>query len=78
MNPKSKTVVFIFLAMLLVVLVSCPNRVQGRLMPKTANLASSTSQTLDHLHARANEPFKKVKSSFRSIPPSGSNPIQNK
>ncbi|KAL8235243.1 hypothetical protein R6Q59_021343 [Mikania micrantha] len=76
MNPKSKSIALIFIAILLTVLASFPNGVQGRLMPQTA--ASSTSQTLTNLQARANEPFKKLESSFRNIPPSRSNPIQNK
>ncbi|KAI3803298.1 hypothetical protein L1987_31448 [Smallanthus sonchifolius] len=78
MNPKSKTKALIFLAMLLIALVSSPNGVQGRLMSKTADLASSTSQTLKNLQAGANGTFKKVETSFRHIPPSRSNPIQNK
>ncbi|KAL8235033.1 hypothetical protein R6Q59_021133 [Mikania micrantha] len=76
MNPKSISVALIFIAILLIVLVLFPNGVQGRLMPQTA--ASSTSQTLTNLQARANEPFKKLESSFRNIPPSRLNPIQNK
>ncbi|CAN4085103.1 unnamed protein product [Withania somnifera] len=39
---------------------------------------TSTSQTLKGLHSNQNKPFKKVDSSFRTIPPSRWNPIQNK
>ncbi|PWA58462.1 Zinc finger, RING/FYVE/PHD-type [Artemisia annua] len=52
--------------------------VRGRLVPKRSILASSTSQTLKDLHAGTKEHFKKVKTSFRKIPPSRWNPIQNK
>ncbi|MCD7450961.1 hypothetical protein HAX54_009109 [Datura stramonium] len=39
---------------------------------------TSTSQTLKGLQANQKKPFKKVDSSFRRIPPSRWNPIQNK
>ncbi|XP_059302969.1 uncharacterized protein LOC132055260 [Lycium ferocissimum] len=39
---------------------------------------TSTSQTLNGLHANQKKPYKKVDSSFRRIPPSRWNPIQNK
>ncbi|KAM3267662.1 hypothetical protein P3S67_032080 [Capsicum chacoense] len=39
---------------------------------------TSTSQTLKGLHTNQKKPFKKVDSSFRRIPPSRWNPIQNK
>ncbi|KAK4361740.1 hypothetical protein RND71_016981 [Anisodus tanguticus] len=39
---------------------------------------TSTSQPLKGLHTNQKKPFKKVDSSFRRIPPSRWNPIQNK
>ncbi|CAK7356437.1 unnamed protein product [Dovyalis caffra] len=47
--------------------------------PSSTSVSSkaSTSQTFRDLQADRN-PFKKVGSSFRRIPPSASNPIQNK
>ncbi|GJZ10866.1 hypothetical protein Tco_0545625 [Tanacetum coccineum] len=77
MNSNSKAMVLIILAIVLLI-GSSPSGVQGGLVPKRSDLASSASQTLKDLHAGTKGHFKKVKTSFRRIPPSRSNPIQNK
>ncbi|CAO2824646.1 unnamed protein product [Amaranthus hypochondriacus] len=68
MKVYYKTIVLILV--LALILLSWSNGVQARLL-----LVSS--QSLKHLQSHKN-PFKKVDSSFRRIPPSRSNPTQNK
>ncbi|KAH6773327.1 hypothetical protein C2S51_011731 [Perilla frutescens var. frutescens] len=45
------------------------------LLTKTRTLSSQSSQGL---HVKEKNPYKKEKSSFRRVPPSRSNPTQNK
>ncbi|KZV43466.1 hypothetical protein F511_09909 [Dorcoceras hygrometricum] len=46
-------------------------------IPSSAGVNPS-SQALKDLQVKEKNPYKKVKSSFRAIPPSRSNPTQNK
>nr|GEU88590.1 tyrosine recombinase [Tanacetum cinerariifolium] len=82
MNSHSKTTAAFFLALLLI-LGSWPDNVHARFLLSNvyaADLASSTSlssESLKGLRATNMEPLKKVKTSFRRIPPTRSNPTQN-
>ncbi|GJZ27142.1 hypothetical protein Tco_0571395 [Tanacetum coccineum] len=79
MHSHSKTTAAFFLALLLI-LGSWPDDVHARfLLSNVADLASTSlsSETLKGLHETKREPLKKVKTSFRRIPPSRSNPTQN-
>lgn len=60
-----------------------PNRAQARGFPPLTQVPSSSSnssssQIVKDLQADKKSPLKHVNSSFRKIPPSTSNPIQNK
>ncbi|KAL7100321.1 hypothetical protein ACP275_09G139400 [Erythranthe tilingii] len=51
------------------------------LLANTQNPVStvkSSSQSLEGLHSKEKNPYKKEKSSYRRVPPSRSNPTQNK
>ncbi|KAJ4834583.1 hypothetical protein Tsubulata_040729, partial [Turnera subulata] len=79
---KAYSMALAVLALLLsLVLSAWINRAQaeGRPVKSPASFKTSTSQhaTMD-LRADKKNPFKKVESSFRRIPPSTSNPTQNK
>ncbi|KAI3814884.1 hypothetical protein L1987_14531 [Smallanthus sonchifolius] len=52
--------------LLALILGSCSNGVQGRLMSTSADSASSTSQTLKGLQAGAKESFKKILVLFKA------------
>ncbi|KAI3521298.1 hypothetical protein L1887_10760 [Cichorium endivia] len=79
MDSHSKTMAAFFLV-LLFLLGSWSTRVQAsRLLSRGVDFGTSSSEsTLKGFHANRKEPFKKVKSSFRRIPPSRSNPTQNR
>lgn len=77
MKCHSRLLVAFLLALILILLHSGPNTAEAARFV----FSSSTSQTLKvHEHGRISEkqPLKKVKSSFRRIPRSRSNPTQNK
>ncbi|PIN13744.1 hypothetical protein CDL12_13642 [Handroanthus impetiginosus] len=72
-----------FLVALVLILHSHIEGAQGirLLLGKTGTSTSglgSSSQSLKGLHVKEKNPYKKEKSSFRRIPPSRSNPTQNK
>uniref|UniRef100_A0A803KQU5 Uncharacterized protein n=1 Tax=Chenopodium quinoa TaxID=63459 RepID=A0A803KQU5_CHEQI len=69
MKVQCKTLVLVLVFAL--VLLSWSSGAQARLL-------GVSSQTLKHLRSDMKKPFKKVDSSFRMIPPSRSNPTQNK
>ncbi|KAL4584496.1 hypothetical protein LXL04_009099 [Taraxacum kok-saghyz] len=79
MDSHSKTMAAFFLA-LIFILASWSSGVQAtRLLSRDVSFSSPSSEsTMKDLHATKKKPFKKVKSSFRRIPPSRSNPTQNK
>lgn len=83
MNPKSNTLslnfhVALLVLVLILILGSCHNGVQGRQLSKSVDSASLTSQAMKDLQGGAKENLKTLQSSFRRIPPSRSNPTQNK
>ncbi|XP_022886807.1 uncharacterized protein LOC111402678 [Olea europaea var. sylvestris] len=67
---------------LVLILQSHLHEAQGaRLMTETkasSKSIDSSTQAFRSLHPDEKNPFKKVKSSFRKVPPSRSNPTQNK
>ncbi|KAJ0075863.1 hypothetical protein Patl1_33865 [Pistacia atlantica] len=78
MKPYSIAMAFVLL-LLSLILSTWLSRAQaeGRPVAKVSTMATS-SQALKDLQADKKHPFKKVDSSFRRIPPSTSNPTQNK
>lgn len=68
------------LTLLLLVLSSFPNelRVEGRVLTQQSSSQSSKESASQEMQTDGKNPYKKVTSSFRRIPPSTSNPIQNK
>ncbi|KAL2234851.1 UNVERIFIED_CONTAM: hypothetical protein Sindi_1217300 [Sesamum indicum] len=67
---------FVLVLLLVMRLNYLPRAKATRMRPLVAS--PSSSQTLKDLHDREKSPYKKMKSSFRRIPPSRSNPTQNK
>ncbi|KAL6996183.1 hypothetical protein U1Q18_006317 [Sarracenia purpurea var. burkii] len=79
---KSLTVAAAFV-LALVLILSCPGGTQAstRFLLAKAPYSSVASQALKDLKPDRKDPFNKVEtveSSFQKIPPSKSNPIQNK
>ncbi|KAJ4717703.1 Transmembrane protein [Melia azedarach] len=68
--------------MLSLILSTWLNKAQaeGRPMASSSSVSAMapSSQAFENLHRDEKHPFEKVNSSFRRIPPSISNPIQNK
>ncbi|GAB4849981.1 hypothetical protein Ancab_029280 [Ancistrocladus abbreviatus] len=63
------------------ILLSWFNEAKGRALAMRRTLSSSmaaASEAFRDVQSRENNPYKKVESSFRRIPPSRSNPTQNK
>lgn len=83
---KAYTLALTVLAVLLSLLLStsCLSKAQaeGRSIPHpssvSSKVSSKSSQVLGDLQAEKKHPQKQVDSSFRRVPPSTSNPIQNK
>ncbi|KAL7162812.1 hypothetical protein ACSBR2_043152 [Camellia fascicularis] len=68
-----------FVLALLLILHSLPSQAQAsRVVLAKAHSSSVASQTVKDLHTKKKDPFKKLDSSSRMIPPSTSNPTQNK
>ncbi|CAL8130830.1 unnamed protein product [Prunus armeniaca] len=85
MNMKTWSRVLAALALALsMVLSTWPDIATAQARPLTSASASkkaasaSSSQGLEDLEAKKKNPYKQVGSSFRRIPPSTSNPTQNK
>ncbi|XP_052183727.1 uncharacterized protein LOC127795842 [Diospyros lotus] len=79
MKSCSRSVAAFALALVLI-LLSWPNGAEtARLLLKKAQTSAMvSSQALKDLQEGRRDPFRKVESSFRRIPPSRSNPKQNK
>ncbi|XVF74221.1 hypothetical protein PTKIN_Ptkin13bG0093100 [Pterospermum kingtungense] len=77
---KAHTLALTLLAVLLSVLLSTwvNSKAHAEARPIRQAQSSSSSQALGDLQADKKIPQKKVDSSFRRVPPSTSNPIQNK
>ncbi|GLT46193.1 hypothetical protein SLA2020_199670 [Shorea laevis] len=82
---KAYSIAMAVLVVLLSILMSTwLNRaqVEGRPVPQVQSLSASStrssSQSLGDLAGKKKNAYKKVDSSFQRIPPSTSNPIQNK
>ncbi|KAK4736256.1 hypothetical protein R3W88_010517 [Solanum pinnatisectum] len=67
-----------FVLALLLILSSESNATHAARFLSNKEHPSPKTTTLKGLHAKQKKPFKKVDSSFRRIPPSRWNPIQNK
>ncbi|KAM3359338.1 hypothetical protein P3S68_019048 [Capsicum galapagoense] len=82
MNFHSRILAALLLALILILLNSGPNAAEATAAARfvvSETLPSSMSQTLKfHEHESEKQPLQKVKSSFRRIPRSRSNPTQNK
>lgn len=83
-SPCVKTTVAFVLALVLILqALSCHGTEAGRLLqnktPSSTTTTASSSQALKGLHEKQQNPFKKAAdSSVRQIPPTRSNPTQNK
>ncbi|KAK3025127.1 hypothetical protein RJ639_043909 [Escallonia herrerae] len=85
MRPHFRTLAALLLAVLMI-LHSWPKRAEAttrlllQIKPQSslASSEASSSQTLRDVQADKKDPMKQVDSSFRKIPPSRSNPTQNK
>ncbi|KAG8643171.1 hypothetical protein MANES_11G012400v8 [Manihot esculenta] len=84
---KRYSTILAALALLLTIFLSgWPNKAQaeGRPIPQASSSSTSTSfmastsQAFRDIPVAEKNPFKQVDSSFRKIPPSTSNPTQNK
>lgn len=72
----------LLLALVLILHSSMQGAEAARFLMEERRLSTSAtevpSQTLEKLHEKEKNPYKKEKSSFRRVPPSRSNPTQNK
>ncbi|XAR49827.1 hypothetical protein NMG60_11003980 [Bertholletia excelsa] len=78
MKSFSRSVAALAVAIILILLSWSTQAQASRLLLMKAHSSSGASQSHKELRVDSKNPYKRLGSSFRTIPPSRSNPTQNK
>ncbi|KAL1534204.1 hypothetical protein AAHA92_30414 [Salvia divinorum] len=78
MKSNLSVLASLILALALILHTNVQGARAGRSLLERVRASTSATESLQGLDAKQKNPYKKEKSSFRRVPPSRSNPTQNK